>query len=190
MSSVSEWRTTPSARARRCGGHAAVDVHGEHEGVESSTDHMSEAEADRSGTFCQSAAAPLPRQRPGRRSSSHVSIKTVRKHKPDLGVNGRRVGERHGRVRDDVRSAFALRGESENRSLVFSLLRLRRCWAPKIDFCGEGENTTQRALRNICFSLSEKLDGYAMGAPLSGTAPTSHAAVHMYSSRDIFSPGE
>ena len=51
MSSVSEWRTTPSARARRCGGHAAVDVHGEHEGVESSTDHMSEAEADRSGTF-------------------------------------------------------------------------------------------------------------------------------------------
>ena len=31
------------------------------------------------------------------------------------------------RARRDVRSAFALRGESENRSLVFSLLRLRRC---------------------------------------------------------------
>ena len=31
---------------------------------------------------------------------------------PDLGDNGRRVGERHGRVRDDVRSAFALRGQS------------------------------------------------------------------------------
>ena len=39
-------------------------------------------------------------------------IKTVRKHMPDLGVNGRRVGARYGRVRDDVGSAFALRGAS------------------------------------------------------------------------------
>ena len=136
--------------------------------LRSSTDHMSEAEADRSGTFCQSAAAPLPRQRPGRRSSSHVSIKTVRKHKPDLGVNGRRVGERHGRVRDDVRSAFALRGESENRSLVFSLLRLRRCRIQVPVSVAKGEYyptcfakhlLAQREVGRVCYGDAPFRDG-------------------------------
>ena len=87
---------------------------------------------------------------------------------PDLGVNGRRVGERHGRVRDDVRSAFALRGESENRSLVFSLLRLRRCRIQVPVSVAKGEYyptcfakhlLAQREVGRVCYGDAPFRDG-------------------------------
>ena len=93
----------------------------------------------------------------------------MRRHILDLGVNGRHVGARYGRVRDDVGSAFALRGEPITCLFIIATEKVpgtedRLLWRR------ENTTSTQRALRNI-FSLSEKLDGYAMGTPLSGTAP-------------------
>ena len=81
---------------------------------------------------------------------------------------GRRVGERHGRVRDDVRSAFALRGESENRSLVFSLLRLRRCRIQVPVSVAKGEYyptcfakhlLAQREVGRVCYGDAPFRDG-------------------------------
>ena len=117
---------------------------------------------------CTQQAHRRPVSRPAALVESLVSIKTVCKHMPDLRVNGRCVGERHGRVRDDVRSAFALRGESENRSLVFSLLRLRRCRIQVPVSVAKGEYyptcfakhlLAQREVGRVCYGDAPFRDG-------------------------------